>query len=96
MHRLTDVLGYHLVSGHGSQVPAPPDHVEETDGEDEGQRADHARSSEISDIPWTVIWPCDVRTFLDAEGVVQAEGYIIDDVRIPPPISFPNPNPLAL
>lgn len=23
-------------SGHGSQVPAPPDHVEETDGLDEG------------------------------------------------------------
>jgi len=26
------------VSGHGSQVLAPPDHVEETDGWDEGKR----------------------------------------------------------
>lgn len=34
-----------LVSGHGSQVLAPPDHVEETDGYDEGQRAAHAHSS---------------------------------------------------
>lgn len=31
--RLT-LLG--VVSGHGSQLPAPPDHVEETDGYDEG------------------------------------------------------------
>ena len=27
-----------IVSGHGSQVLAPPDHVEEIDGYDEGKR----------------------------------------------------------
>ena len=85
-----------LVSGHGSQVPAPPEDVEETDGVDEGQRAAHVHSSKVSDIPWTAIWPCDIQASLDTEEMVQIEGYILDDVSIPPPTSFPNPNSLAL
>jgi len=55
-----------------------------------------ACSSEISDIPWTVIWPCDIQPFLDAQEVVQYGNYILDDVSIQPPTSFPSLNPLAL
>lgn len=62
---LVDKRCFGIVSGHGSQVLAPPDHVEEIDGKDEGQRANHAHSSEIltshgqcfgpvtSKLPWT-------------------------------------------
>ncbi|KAF9653531.1 hypothetical protein BDM02DRAFT_3182547 [Thelephora ganbajun] len=56
--------GDHLVfhfSGHGSQVLAPPDHVEEVDGWDE------------------LIWPCDVRAYLDYEETIQVDNYILDD-----------------
>ena len=79
------MLLFFLVSGHGSQVLAPPDHVEETDGYDEGQRAAHANIFEISNVPCVVLWPCDVQFFSESDRV---ENYILDDVSGSPPISF--------
>jgi len=83
LHCLIDVVR-DIVSGHGSQVLALPDHVEETDGWDEGERVTHTRSSEISDLPCIVIWPCDIQAYLDHKGMVQVVNYILDDASIPP------------
>lgn len=33
-----------------------------------------------------VIWPCDIRGFLDNEGNMDVVNYILDDVSMRPPI----------
>ena len=75
-----------IVSGHGSQVLAPPDHVEEIDGYDEGKRILRARNSVVADVPCPVIWPCDIQGFMDHDETIQVVSYILDDVSIPSPI----------
>lgn len=72
--------------------------MEETDGFDEGEQAVRPGSSEVSHLPRTVIWPCDVEGSLDEDGTIQVENYILDDVSIPspPPDALLGINPIAL